>query len=170
MAEGTHRAGQRGWLPMARRTSVAGAVRAPRSLTDAELARLLFSDQASCADSGLDTAAWFPPSRNADIARVQAAPAIALCNTCPLRGECLEFSMRYWYRGGEDGVWAGLVGPERLRLRLRWLSGESAGELLADRTAVVRARRLIKDAIGIIRSGGSASSGGPDVRLPQRVD
>ena len=106
MAEGMHGAGQRGWLPMARRAPVAGAPRAPRSLTDAELARLLFSDRASCTDSGLDTAAWFPASRDAATARVQAAPAIALCNTCPLRGECLEFSMRYWYRGGEEGVWA----------------------------------------------------------------
>ena len=156
MAEGTHAAGQRNWLPMARHVPVAGVARTPRSLTDAELARLLFSDRASCADSGLDTAAWFPPSRDADTARVQAAPAIALCNTCPLRSECLEFSMRYWYRGGEEGVWAGLVGSERLTLRLRWLSGESPGELLADRTAAVRARRMIKDAIGVIRNGGSA--------------
>lgn len=170
MAEGTHGAGQRGWLPMARHISVAGAVRTPRSLTDAELARLLFSARANCANSGLDTAAWFPASGNAEAARVQAAPAIALCNTCPLRGECLEFSMRYWYRGGEEGVWAGLVGSERLTLRLRWLSGESPGELLADRTAAVRARRLIKDAIGIIRNGGGTGSGGPDVRLAQRVD
>lgn len=156
MAEGMHAAGQRGWLPMARHLPVAGAARTARSLTDAGLARLLFSDRASCADSGLDTAAWFPPSGNADTARVQAAPAIALCNTCPLRSECLEFSMRYWYRGGEEGVWAGLVGSDRLTLRLRWLSGESPGELLADRTAAVRARRLIKDAIGIIRNGGGA--------------
>jgi hypothetical protein len=156
MAEGTHAAGQRGWLPMARHVPVAGVARTPRSLTDAELARLLFSDRASCADSGLDTAAWFPSSRDAGTARVQAAPAIALCNTCPLRSECLEFSMRYWYRGGEEGVWAGLVGSERLTLRLRWLSGESTGELLAARTAAVRARRLIKDAIGIIRNGRDA--------------
>jgi hypothetical protein len=132
---------------------VAGAPRTPRSLTDAELARLLFSEQASCADSGLDAAAWFPPSGNVDTARAQAAPAIALCDMCPLRGECLEFSMRYWYRGGEEGVWAGLVGSERLTLRLRWLSGESPGELLAGRTAAVRARRLIKGAIGVIRNG-----------------
>jgi hypothetical protein len=105
MAEGTHAAGRRGWLPMARHAPVAGVARTPRSLTDAELARLL------------------------------------------------EFSMRYWYRGGEEGVWAGLVGSERLTLRLRWLSGESPAELLAARTAAVRARRLIKDAIGIIRNG-----------------
>lgn len=133
-------------------------VRPPRSLADAELARLLYSGQAKCVNSGLDSAAWFPASDNADTARAQAAPAIALCNMCPLRSECLEFSMRYWYRGGRDGVWAGLVSPERLTLRLRWLSGESPGELLADRTAVVRARRLIKDAIGIIRYGGGAQS------------
>lgn len=132
-------------------------VRAPRSLSDADLARLLYSGLARCVNSGLDTAAWFPASDNADIARAQAAPAIALCNACPLRSECLEFSMRYWYRGGKDGVWAGLVSSERLRLRLRWLSGETPGELLADRMTVVRARRLIKDAIGIIRYGGGAS-------------
>jgi hypothetical protein len=153
MAEGMHGADHRGWRPKARHLPVAGVARTPRALTDAELARLLFSARASCADSGLDTTAWFPPSGNADTARVQAAPAIALCNTCPLRSECLEFSMRYWYRGGEEGVWAGLLGSERLTLRLRWLSGESPGELLAGRTAAVRARRLIKDAIGIIRNG-----------------
>lgn len=129
-------------------------VRTARGMTDAELARLLYSGVASCTDSGVDTAAWFPASHNVDIAHTQAAPAIALCNACPLRTECLEFSMRYWYRGGEEGVWAGLVGPERLTLRTRWLAGESPDELLADRTAVVRARRLIKDAIGIIRQGG----------------
>src|ERR1700722_2387045 len=170
MAEGTHAAGQRGWLPMARHLPVAGAARTARSLTDAELARLLFSDRASCADSGLDTAAWFPPSGNADTARVQAAPAIALCNTCPLRSECLEFSMRYWYRGGEEGVWAGLVGSDRLTLRLRWLSGESPGELLADRTAAVRARRLIKDAIGTRAIPASALSYAPVDRSASMAD
>jgi transcription factor WhiB len=138
---------------------VTGAVRSPRSLTDAELARLLYSGVASCTDSGQDTAAWFPASDDVDTARVQAAPAIALCNTCPLRNECLEFSMRYWYRGGNEGVWAGLVSPERLALRLSWLSGDSPGELLADRTPAVRARRLIKGAIGIIRYGGGAARG-----------
>jgi hypothetical protein len=138
---------------------VTGVVRAPRGLTDAELARLLYSGVASCTDSGVDTAAWFPASRGVATARVQAASAIALCNTCPLRSECLEFSMRYWYRGGEEGVWAGLVGAERLTLRLRWLAGENTGELLADRTPAVRARRLIKDAIGIIRNGGGAGQG-----------
>lgn len=135
------------------------AVRAPRARTDAELARLLYSGQARCTNSGLDIAAWFPASGKVDIARAQAASAIALCNTCPLRSECLEFSMRYWYRGGEEGVWAGLVGAERLRLRLRWLSGESPGELLADRKAVARARRLIKDAIGVIRYETGAEQG-----------
>lgn len=134
-------------------------VRAPRGMTDAELARLLYSGVASCTDSGLDTAAWFPASHSVRTARVQAAPAIALCNTCPLQGECLEFSMRYWYRGGEEGVWAGLVGAERLRLRIRWLSGESPAELLADRTPAVRARRLVKGAIGIIRNGAGTRHG-----------
>jgi Transcription factor WhiB len=144
---------------------VTPAVRSPRSLADAELARLLYSGQVSCANSGLDTAAWFPASDNVDTARAQAAPAIALCNTCPLRSECLEFSMRYWYRGGNEGVWAGLVGSQRLALRLRWLTGESPGELLADRTPAVRARRLVKGAIGIIRYGGGAARG-PIVRKP----
>lgn len=141
------------------------AVRSPRSLTDAELARLLYSGQASCVNSGLDTATWFPASDNVDTARAQAASAVALCNTCPLRNECLEFSMRYWYRGGNEGVWAGLVGSERLALRLRWLTGESPGELLADRTPAVRARRLVKGAIGIIRYGGGAARG-PIARKP----
>lgn len=152
MAEGKREQCQAG------QPAVTRAVRAPRGMTDVELARLLYSGQARCTDSGLDTAAWFPASKNVDVAHAQAAPAIALCNACPLRTECLEFSMRYWYRGGEEGVWAGLVGPERLTLRARWLSGESPGELLAGRTAVIRARRLIKDAIGVIRYGGGAAS------------
>jgi Transcription factor WhiB len=138
---------------------VTGVVGTPGGLTDAELARLLYSGVASCTDSGVDTAAWFPASRGVRTARVQAASAIALCDMCPLRSECLEFSMRYWYRGGEEGVWAGLVGAERLRLRLRWLAGESPGELLADRTPAVRARRLVKGAIGIIRNGGGTGQG-----------
>src|SRR5271166_2119882 len=56
MAEGTHAAGQRGWLPMARRIPVAGVARTPRSLTDAELARLLFSDRPVAP-----IPAWTPP-------------------------------------------------------------------------------------------------------------
>ncbi len=129
------------------------AVRAPRGLSDAELARMLYSSSANCTDSGLETGEWFPASADAEVAREQAAPAIALCNVCPLQPECLEFSMRYWNRGGDVGVWAGLTGPERLALRYRWLAGESAPDLLTGRRGAARGKLLVKTRAESSRTG-----------------
>jgi WhiB family transcriptional regulator, redox-sensing transcriptional regulator len=36
-----------------------------------------------------------------------------ICQTCPVISECLEYSLEY----GEFGVWAGLTGNQRAKLR-----------------------------------------------------
>jgi hypothetical protein len=50
------------------------------------------------------------------MARRQAAAAIAVCATCPVRGQCLALSLRHWGIG-QHGVWGGLVAADRARLR-----------------------------------------------------
>jgi hypothetical protein len=49
-------------------------------------------------------------------ARREAAAAIAVCITCPVRAECLTLSLRHWDIG-QHGVWGGLVPAERMALR-----------------------------------------------------
>jgi hypothetical protein len=84
-----------------------------------------FADQASwarvirharCADSSLDADQWFPVSAEIDKARLEAAAAIAVCITCPVRSQCLALSLRHWDIG-QHGVWGGLVAAERAALR-----------------------------------------------------
>jgi WhiB family redox-sensing transcriptional regulator len=78
------------------------------------------TSKARCADSALDPDEWFPISPDADIARRQAADAIAICLDCPVRAECLDLSLRHW-RIGQHGVWGGLVPAQRAALR-QWLA------------------------------------------------
>lgn len=73
---------------------------------------------ARCAEGGLDPDQWFPVSAEAGRARQEAAAAIAVCTTCPVRDQCLALSIRYWDIG-QHGVWGGLVAAERARLRRR---------------------------------------------------
>jgi hypothetical protein len=71
---------------------------------------------AGCASSGLDPEQWFPVSLEANKARQEAAAAITVCSACPVRGPCLELSLRHWDIG-QHGVWGGLVAADRARLR-----------------------------------------------------
>ena len=75
---------------------------------------------ARCAEGGLDPDEWYPVSAEAAIARREAAMAIAVCTACPVRGQCLALSLRYWDIG-QHGVWGGLVAAERAQLRARTL-------------------------------------------------
>src|SRR5690242_10814516 len=50
---------------------------------------------ARCARSSLDPDQWFPVSVEAGKARQEAAAAIAVCTTCPVRAECLALSLRH---------------------------------------------------------------------------
>jgi hypothetical protein len=77
--------------------------------------------KARCADGTLDPDEWFPVSTEAEEARREAADAIAICTACPVRGACLELSLRHWTIG-QHGVWGGLVAADRAALRRRWLA------------------------------------------------
>jgi WhiB family transcriptional regulator, redox-sensing transcriptional regulator len=102
----------------------------PGEVSDRALLRALQSGRARCAGSGLDPDEWFPVSPNARVARIQATRAIALCAACQVRAECLEYAMRNWTDGAEEGVWGGFVAAERRVIRRRWLLGVSVAELL----------------------------------------
>ena len=88
-------------------------------LTDRALAAEV-TRKARCADGTLDPDEWFPVSTEAEEARREAADAIAICTACPVRGACLELSLRHWTIG-QHGVWGGLVAADRAALR-RWLA------------------------------------------------
>jgi Transcription factor WhiB len=88
-----------------------------QQLTDDAL-RAWVAGQARCADSGLDPDQWFPVSIEPARARHEAAAAIAVCTSCPVRALCLELSLRHWDIG-QHGVWGGLVAADRARLRRR---------------------------------------------------
>src|ERR1700729_4210002 len=90
----------------------------------------LVARYARCADGGLDPDEWFPVSADAGMARQQAAAAIAVCAACPVRGQCLALSLRYWSIG-QHGVWGGLVAADRARLRARLRGGRTGGRGIA---------------------------------------
>ncbi|HEX2274173.1 MAG TPA: WhiB family transcriptional regulator [Acidimicrobiales bacterium] len=80
------------------------------ALTDTalETARDDWRAQAACRDA--DVNIFFPTTDE------EAEPARAICATCPVRMECLEFALS---TRQEDGVWGGLTEIERRRLRRR---------------------------------------------------
>jgi WhiB family redox-sensing transcriptional regulator len=63
---------------------------------------------AACRDADVNT--FFPTTDE------EAEPAKAICATCPVRLECLEFALA---TRQEDGVWGGLTETERRRVRRR---------------------------------------------------
>jgi hypothetical protein len=92
--------------------------------------------QAQCTESSLDADEWFPVSREAQQARREAAAAIAICQACPVRSQCLALSLRHWDIG-QHGVWGGMVAAERASLRR---------QMLAHRA---EALRYFTDAVGL---------------------
>lgn len=76
---------------------------------------MTWRDDAACRDD--DTSIFFP-DREADVAR-----AVAICATCPVRDDCLEFALR---TRQVDGVWGGLTEPERRRVRRRRMAAARA--------------------------------------------
>ena len=83
-------------------------------LTGAELWQLVIS-RAMCARGGVDPDQFYPVSAPAQVARREAADALALCTACVVRTHCLELSLRYW-TVGQHGVWGGTVPAERAEL------------------------------------------------------
>ena len=107
----------------------------PGDLTERQLLVRVTSPLARCADEGADADDWFPVATRWSRARAEAARALALCARCPVRGDCLELSMRQWDGAGRYGVWGGLLETERAAIRKEWLSGVSVSRLLPSRTA-----------------------------------
>ena len=95
---------------------MASSLPVQRLTDDALWARV--ARQARCADSGLDPDQWYPDSIEPARARREAAAAITVCTSCPVRAECLELSLRHWDIG-QHGVWGGLVATDRLQLHRR---------------------------------------------------
>jgi hypothetical protein len=89
--------------------------------TDQALWARLFR-QARCADSGVDADQWFPVSTTAESAAAEAAVALAVCQSCQVRSQCLALSLLHW-DVGQHGVWGGLVAADRANLRRQLLEG-----------------------------------------------
>jgi len=94
--------------------------------------------RARCAESDLDPDEWFPVSAVADMARREAAAAIAVCTQCPVRVQCLALSLRHW-ETGRHGVWGGLVAADRARLRRRSPANRNVRRRAAVSEVIVRA-------------------------------
>ena len=67
-------------------------------------------EDAAC--SGSDNAFFFPIGEDEST----VAPAKAICAVCPVKEECLQYALS---TNQTEGVWGGLSGPERRRLRRR---------------------------------------------------
>jgi hypothetical protein len=106
------------------------AQRDPASLSDKALADCLSGPLARCAVGDADPDAWFPVAIEPQRARCQAAAALALCEKCALRAECLEVSMRQWDTIGRHGIWGGFVAAERASLRIACCDGTPATALV----------------------------------------
>src|SRR5216683_4340567 len=87
---------------------MASSLPVQRLTDDALWARV--ARQARCADSGLDPDQWYPVSIEPARARHEAAAAVAVCASCPVRAQCLELSLRHWDIG-QHGVWAAWSQP-----------------------------------------------------------
>jgi Transcription factor WhiB len=81
---------------------------------------------AQCSDGRLDPDQWFPVSADPGRPRQEAAAAIAIYATCPVRSHCLTLSLQHWHIG-QHGVLGGLVAADRARLRRRVPASQSAG-------------------------------------------
>ncbi len=70
-------------------------------------------EEAACA--GADPDLFFPVG-DTDLETIAAAKAV--CAGCPVKEDCLAYSIE---TNQTDGVWGGLTASERRRLRRRWL-------------------------------------------------
>ena len=103
----------------------------PGELSNSSLASLVYR-HGRCVSSRIDPDQWFPVAKDLLMAREEAADAIAVCVACPVRAECLEYSLRNGLDFGVHGVWGGMVEGERRLLRHRWLGGTRVTEFLSD--------------------------------------
>lgn len=96
-------------------TAAAPLVDTPVSVLDARV-----TDGAMCA--GGDPEAWYPPYGTARVStdrKVERSRADELCESCPVRAECLALSLDLGELG-KWGVWGGLSERDRADLRPLW--------------------------------------------------
>ncbi|MEO6122017.1 MAG: WhiB family transcriptional regulator [Acidimicrobiales bacterium] len=72
--------------------------------------------EAACRD--LDPDLFFPVG-STGAALDEIASATALCRSCPVREQCLDFAMK---TNQESGIWGGTSEDERRGLRRVWLA------------------------------------------------
>src|ERR1700722_8495882 len=94
----------------------------PGEMSDSKLAALVYRN-ARCARCFVHPDQWFPVSKDTAKAREEASAAIAVCDSCPVRAQCLELSIRHNPGFGADGVWGGLVESARHPRRPGWRHG-----------------------------------------------
>ena len=73
-------------------------------------------DLAACRDS--DASLFFPVGTTGPAVQ-QAENAIAICNTCVAKEDCLQYALE---TNQESGVWGGYAEDDRRRRRKRWLA------------------------------------------------
>lgn len=73
-------------------------------------------DTAACLDS--DPSLFFPVGSTGPAVE-QIAMATAICTTCQVIDDCLQYALE---TNQESGVWGGYAEDDRRRLRKRWLA------------------------------------------------
>lgn len=71
---------------------------------------------AACRDS--EPNLFFPVGTTGPAIK-QIEEAIAICNTCMVQEDCLQYALE---TNQESGVWGGYAEDDRRRLRKRWLA------------------------------------------------
>jgi WhiB family redox-sensing transcriptional regulator len=77
-------------------------------------------DDAACRDTDPDL---FFPVGTTGLAVDQIASAKAVCASCPVRTECLDFAL---FTNQDSGVWGGTSEDERRKIRRAWMKTRRA--------------------------------------------
>ena len=79
---------------------------------------------AACRDTDPNL---FFPAGTTGVAVEEIEAAKSLCQTCPVREQCLEFAM---VANQEAGIWGGMSEEERRKMRSAWLASRRRRELV----------------------------------------
>jgi len=74
--------------------------------------------QAACAGADL---MLFMPDENNYLSDKRRLEALAYCDTCKVRRDCLEYA---YDNNIQHGVWGGLSTKQRRKLKFKWKAGE----------------------------------------------
>ena len=69
---------------------------------------MIWQDSAACAE--VDGDIFFPE----DVGGVSTRSVVKICESCPVKDECLELALRNQH---EYGIWGGLTPVQRKKLR-----------------------------------------------------